>query len=146
VDLDVNRYRDALRDALRGETKAYGFALVVWGTGELVSTEHGSPRVTGVAAFVGGVLAAMAVVVFGAFGGPPRTERRTAEQHFGFGGVHIVAVPAAIAVGWAIAAATTNRALAYLAAGFGASAAYQVLLAAELLLTRDRDDRERPPP
>lgn len=124
MDLSAARYRDALRDALRGETKAYGFALVVWATGELVGEGHGPPQASGVIAFVGGILAAMAAVLIGAFGGPARTEHRAAQQHFGFGGVHIVAVPVAIGVGWALEVAI--------------AAHWEAYLAAEVLLTSQR--------
>jgi hypothetical protein len=131
----VERYRQALRAALRGETKAYGFTLVVWGTGELLTAQRGQPGKAGAIAFMAGILTAMGLTLIAAFHGLPRTEHRSAQQHFGFGGVHILAVPVAMAVGWALGAAIHTHWPAYLLAGFGASSAYQLLLGLEVLLT-----------
>jgi hypothetical protein len=132
---ELNRYRQALQGALRGETKAYGFALVVWGTGALSETARRGPGVSGTLSLVGGVLLSMAIVMVSAFGGPPRAAERRERQHFGLGGIHVVAVPAALAVGWALAAVIRTRWLAYLVAGFAASATYHALLGLEVLLT-----------
>jgi len=50
----VRRYRCALRAAISSEARAYGFMLVVWGTGGLVLSRRGSPIPLDVLAFVGG--------------------------------------------------------------------------------------------
>jgi hypothetical protein len=63
-------YRGALATAVSSEAKAYGFIVVVWTSGAVQLATHGEPGVGGALSFLGGVLAAMAVVVAAAFGSP----------------------------------------------------------------------------
>lgn len=130
----VKQYRKALRVALRGETKAYGFALIIWGNGALAINEHGVPDAAAAIAYIGGALAAMALVLLIAFDGPARPGRGSPSQHIGLGGIHVIAVPVAIAVGWCLSGVIDSSWLAFLASSFGAVTAYQLLLGLEVAM------------
>ena len=84
----IRGYRRALRIALSGETKAYGFTLVVWGTGAIMVGDHGQPAAAGAVSFIGGTLGAMALVLVVAFVGSSEEPRRPS-QHLGLGGLHV---------------------------------------------------------
>lgn len=128
-------YRTALRAAVSGETKAYGFALVVWGTGALTNAERGSPGRVGTIAFVAGALCGMAVTVLGTFGGPRATWTPQQLRRHAAGAIHLLSVGGALALGWGVAAVISDKVLAYLAAGAAAVISYQLLLGIEVALS-----------
>jgi len=135
VSSPVGHYRRALRRALRGETKAYGFALVIWGTGSLAEDKLGSPGAGGSLGYIGGALIAMALVLIAAYGRPVTELATPPSQHFGLGGIHIISVPLSVAAGWLMTEIFAPKWLAFLAAGFVAALAFQVLLGFEVALT-----------
>jgi hypothetical protein len=136
----VERYRDALRSALASETKAYGFTLVVWGTGSIVTAERGSPGRSGVAAYVGGLLAGMALTIVAAGGAPASGSSPRRRRRYAVGAVHLVSVAAAIAAGFALALVVAAHWLAYLLAGVVAAAVYQFALGLEVAFTTEERD------
>lgn len=136
--------------ALTGETRAYGFALVVWTTAALTQAERGSPERLGAVAYVGGALAAMALVILATFGGvtevvPTKARRRQRA----IGAVHLASVGIAIAAGWAVAVAIPTKWAAYAASAFTAVLLHQLVLGWEVATseqasgdqTADRDPR-----
>ncbi|HEY1564085.1 MAG TPA: hypothetical protein VGF72_05315 [Gaiellaceae bacterium] len=52
----MSRYLHALRFALSNQANAYGFTLVVWGTGSLAIWQLGKPDPADVFAYLGGRL------------------------------------------------------------------------------------------
>jgi hypothetical protein len=138
----VHRYREALRSILSTETKAYGFALVVWGTATLTEAERGSPGKMGVIAFVGGALAVMGAVTLVTVGGPFARwrQRRQQSPRYAIGSVHVLSVAAAVGAGWAVTLVVKDKALAYLTSSVTAVLIYQLVLGAELVLARADHD------
>lgn len=127
-----SRYRKALQHALGGETRAYGFALVVWTTAALASAERGTPKQAAAIAYVAGALAAMAVVIIATFGGPTETIKRQPNvPQRAAGTVHLFSVAIAILAGWGLAAVLTTGWLAFLVAGFVSVLLYQLILGVE---------------
>jgi hypothetical protein len=138
----MNRYRRALAAALRAEAKAYGFTLVVWGAAALCAAERDFPSAYGAVAYVGGALGAMALIMVVAFGLPPEPARGAQQQYFGFGGIHVLAVPVALGIAWALSATITSQWLAFLVVGFVSSLAYQLLLGCEVWLSESSQETE----
>lgn len=66
--VSLGLYMRSLWFALRGQASAYGFTLVIWGTGALAIHQIGEPGPADVFAYVGGALSAAMLVVAGAFG------------------------------------------------------------------------------
>lgn len=135
----MHRYRAALREAVSGESKAYGFTLVVWTTGALVADERGMPGRLDAVGYLGGILAAMAIVVLVSFGGLTTEWRVRTHSRLAFGAIHLASVPAAVASGWAVASAAGPPALAFSLAGFVAALVYQFLLGLEVMVSLTND-------
>ena len=132
----MRRYREALRALLQAETKAYGFTLVIWGTGLMTETRHGSPGQLSVIAFVGGAFTAMALVIIATAGGPRGrlgTPRR--QSRYALGSVHLLSVASAIASGWAVSLSVPGKALAYLSAAATAVLVYQLVVGLEVAVS-----------
>ncbi len=64
----VTTFVRALRFALSRQASAYGFTLIVWGTGAVAASRLGGPDPTEAFAYVGGALTAAVLVVLFAFG------------------------------------------------------------------------------
>ena len=62
------RYLYALRFALSSQANAYGFTLVIWGTGALATWQLGQPDPADVFAYLGGALVAVSLIVALVFG------------------------------------------------------------------------------
>lgn len=124
-------YRTALRSAVSSEAKAYGFTLVIWGTGALLVYEQGTPRPYEVLLFAAGALAAMTIAVLAAFGGPRATWTEEEPLRYAFGALRVVSVIAALLVGWLVAAVLGETA-AYLLAPFASVSLFQLLLGVEI--------------
>jgi hypothetical protein len=126
----TSRYLRALRFALSHQANAYGFTLVVWGTGALAIWQLGKPDPGEVFAFLAGALAAISLIVAFAFGlwrpfEDPQPPRRP------FSAMHLASAPAAAATGWALTLSVSGVAGFFLAA-FTASSVYQFLLGIEV--------------
>jgi hypothetical protein len=137
------RYHTALRAAVSGETKAYGFTLVIWATGALADAERGSPGRLGAVAFIAGALCGMAVTVLLAFGRPTATWTQQQQRRHAVGAIHVLSVGGAVALGWGVAVAISDKVLAYLASGVAAVIAYQLLLGMEVALSTADSSSER---
>jgi hypothetical protein len=141
----LHRYRASLRDALAAEGKAYGFALVTWGTASLTSAARGTPDAPQAIAYVGGALAAMALVIFATYAGAG--EQLTGEppgRRLAWGAVHLVSVAAGLAAGWGAAELVVPKWGAFLGAGAAATLVYQLVLGLEVALSTRAGDQSRP--
>jgi hypothetical protein len=133
----ARRYREALRVVVAGESKAYGFTLVIWGTGTITLAQHGSPRAIDVMAFVGGALAAIAAVIATSYGGlDVELEPKSARQRAA-GAIHVSSVALAIACAWVLTTPVGIRWLAYGIAGTSACLIYQLVVGLEVLLSAE---------
>lgn len=127
-----SRYAESLRAVVGGETKSYGFALVVWGAGEMTTAHHGPLRPTDVCAFVGGVFLAMALTILVSFGGLTEAKPNVILNRYAVGAVHLASVIGGVGVGWLISESIGSIGTACLATGFGSILAYQLLLGVEV--------------
>ncbi|MGH3002647.1 MAG: hypothetical protein ACRDM1_08325 [Gaiellaceae bacterium] len=137
-------YQQALRFALSRQANAYGFTLVVWGTGALATWELGKPDPADVFAFVGGVLVSISLIVGLVFGirQPFRVDEPPRRP---FSAMHLPSVPAAIASGWGLTLLVDGVA-GFFVSGLVAVALYQLLLALEVafaLVPRRTSDEAR---
>lgn len=138
----MERYLYALRFALSNQANAYGFSLVVWGTGALAIWQLGKPDPAEVFAFLGGGVVAISLIVAVVFGvrrpfAEPEPPRRP------FSAMHVVSAPAAVAPGWMLTFAVEGVG-GFFVAAFVAVSAYQLLLAVEVgaaLAPRRRRER-----
>jgi hypothetical protein len=126
----LSRYLHALRFALGNQANAYGFTLVVWGTGALATWQLGKADPVDVFAYLGGALVSVSLIVAVAFGisrpfETPEPPRRP------FSAMHLASAPAAAAAGWALTLLLGGFAGFFLAA-FLAVGIYQLLLAVEI--------------
>jgi hypothetical protein len=133
----IRRYRDALRVVLAGESKAYGFTLVIWGTGAVTAATHAQPRATDVIAYVGGALFAIASVVAATYGGLDVEMRRPPLRQRAAGAIHLGSVGVAIAAAWFAAATVSRHWLAYGIAGTVASLTYQLVVGFEVFASTE---------
>ena len=128
----LRRYVTALRAGVGGETKSYGFTLVVWGTGASAMAQHGNVSQLDVASFIAGVFLAMALAILVTFGGPAAPVAHGQLNRYAAGAVHLGSVVGGLATAhvalWLVAA----TAPAYAVAGFCGILVYQVLLGAEV--------------
>lgn len=126
----MDRYRHALRFALGRQANAYGFTLVIWGTGALAVWQLGKPDPADVFAYIGGALVAVSLIVGAVFGvrRPFRIERPPRRP---FSAMHLPSVPAAIATGWGLTV-PLGGAAGFFVSALVAVAVYQLLLALEV--------------
>jgi hypothetical protein len=138
----MSRYLHSLRFALSNQANAYGFTLVVWGTGALAIWQLGKPDPAEVFAFLGGALVSVSLIVAVVFGiwhpfETPEPPRRP------FSAMHLASAPAAAAVGWALTLLLGGFG-GFFVAAFLAVGIYQLLLAVEIavaLAPRAKRDR-----
>jgi len=128
----LHRYREALRHCIASESKAYGFTLVIWTSAALVMADRGLPGRLGALAYLGGALAAMSIVVLISFGGPEATWENRPMPRFAFGAVHVGSVVLAVLAAWLVGSLVPVHGWSFLASGFTAAMAYQLLLGAEV--------------
>lgn len=126
--------RRDLADALRGERRAYGFTMLVWGTGAILLGARGSPGVSGVAAYLGGIVVAMAIVLLVDAGGPRAALPTSRGSHPAGSAIHLLAPAGGIAAGVACGLAVPGIAGCYFVAGFVACLLFQIGLMIELVL------------
>lgn len=126
----TSRYLHALRFALSRQANAYGFTLVIWGTGALATWQLGKPDPADVFAYLGGALLSVSAAVAAAFG-LRRPFRQGEPSRHPFSAMHVPSVPAAVAAGWGLTTLVGGVGGFFLAALVGAGL-YQVLLAGEV--------------
>jgi hypothetical protein len=127
-----NLYLHSLRFALSGQASAYGFTLVIWGTGALALHQIRSLDPAQVFCYVAGALAAAVLIVASVFGF--RTSFHAEEPvRRAYSAMHLPSVPIAMAAGWSMTLALGGWA-GYLMAGFLAVLLHEALLSLEILL------------
>ena len=87
----------------------------------------------------------MALIALLAFGVPPEPGQGSRPQRFGFGGIHVLAVPVALGVAWGLAAMVTTPWMTFLVVGFSASLAYQLVLGYEVQVSGRRNPKASRP-
>jgi hypothetical protein len=127
--------RDRLRANLLAEGRAYGYTLTVWGAGAMLIREFGVPAHGAVFAYVGGALAAMAVLAAVAFEGLTGTRAgRAAHERPAASFVHVAAALGNLAASYAVIEAASGAVpvlWVFLLVGFQATVTYNALLLAE---------------
>jgi hypothetical protein len=137
----VKRLRQALRIELAALGPAYGFTLTIWTTGAMLMHYHGTPLPWEVVVFGASVLAAMSCVALLAFGAPVRRWSRAEPKRYALGVVHVGSVLLGLGASWGLAA-LIDGAAAWAVAPFAATAAFEVVVAVEILVST----AERHPP
>jgi hypothetical protein len=87
---------------LVAESKAYGYTLAIWGAGALLIHEFGTPDALEVGLYIGGALAAIAVLTAVAFGGVLTEHERDGQQVVAASMVHILATGGNLVVSYAL--------------------------------------------
>jgi hypothetical protein len=128
----VNPYLHSLRFALSGQASAYGFTLIIWGTGALAVHQLGQPGPAEVFAYVGGALVAAVLIIAGAFG-IRNTIREEHPQRRAYSAMHLPSVPIAMIAGWAVTHVLLGWA-GFFTAGFVAVLLYELVLSVEIVL------------
>jgi hypothetical protein len=126
----MDGYRHALRFALSRQANAYGFTLVVWGTGALAISELGKPNPADVFAFIGGALVSISLIVAAVFG-VRQSFRVEQPQRRPFSAMQLPSVPAAVGAGSGLTVALGGVAGSFVSAAV-AAAVYQLLLSLEV--------------
>jgi hypothetical protein len=129
----LSQYLHALRFALSNQANAYGFTLVVCGTGALAIWQLGEPDPADVFAYLGGALVSISLIVAVVLGiwhpfETPEPPRRPISA------MHLASAPAAAAAGWALTLLLRGVGGFFLAAAFVPVGVYQLLLAVEIAL------------
>ena len=139
----ISGYLHALRVALSRQADAYGFTLVVWGTGALAVWQLGKPDPADVFAYVGGALLSISLIVALVFG-VWRPFRQGKPPRRAFSAMHLLSVPAAIAAGWGLSTLLRDTG-GFFAAAFAAVGLYQALLSAEIAAALTAEDESGSP-
>jgi hypothetical protein len=123
-------YLQSLRFALTNQSNAYGFTLVVWGTGALTTWQLGKPDPGDVFAYLGGGLVSISLIVVAVFGVFRRFEELEPSRR-AFSAMHLASTPAAVAAGWALTLMVSGPG-GFFVAAFVSVGLYQLLLAVEV--------------
>lgn len=139
----MNSYLHSLRFALSGQASAYGFTLIIWGTGALAMHQLGPPDPAEVFSYVGGALMSAVLIIAGAFGVRSLLREEEPDRR-AYSAMHLPSVPIAMLAGWSVTFVLGGWA-GYFMAGFVAVLLYEVLLALEIVLALVRPvKRARP--
>lgn len=131
----MKRFAGFLAYAIAGESKAYGFTLVIWATGTAAIGQHGYPNELRVLLFVLGALSAFLVTIAAAFPDyKAHFHRREEPPRYAYGQFHLVSVLLSVGAGW-LAMRWAPGALAFYLASLAAVGAYELLLTLEIMLT-----------
>jgi hypothetical protein len=128
----VNTYLHSLRFALSGQASAYGFTLIIWGTGALAVYQLGQPDPAEVFSYVGGALVAAVLIIAVAFG-VRNILREDEPRRRAYSAMHLPSVPIAMLAGWAVTHVLVGWA-GFFMAGFVAVLLYELLLSVEIVL------------
>lgn len=120
-----------LRWVIASSATSYGYTLTIWATGAVVLHHRGIPTEGDALSFVLGAIAAFAVVGFVANRGLPRVGPPHPRSFRLWQALHLLSVAVAIG-GAAIITRLLHTWTAWPASGFTATAAYLLVLAAQL--------------
>ena len=133
----MSELQTALSRALASKAEMYGFPLIVWSSGALQIHRFGVPGISGVIAYAGGALVAMALMILITCRGFLRPLPKRDPTVRAFGGIHVVSVLGSIVAGWAVARAVHGW-LAFFVASLVTILVFEALLSAELHLAAER--------
>ena len=129
----LTRLRERLRESGATAAGPYGYTLTIWGAGMLGINVLGSPSPIEVFAFVVGAVFGFVAVETAAWGDPrPRSARPPSAVMAIWGNAHVPAAAGSILLAWLVDS-VIDADVAWIAAGFAATAAYLVLSAVESL-------------
>jgi hypothetical protein len=131
----LTRYRSALRATIAGSAAPCGYTLTVWTSGAVLSHARGIPSAGAALLFLGGAVAAYALVAAPAVRGSP--ERLVPEPALAavWGGLHLFAVGLAIGAA-SLTAHLVHNVAAWPLVGFLSTALYLVVSAGQLAIAR----------
>lgn len=125
---------------LVSESKAYGYTLTIWGSGEILVEHYGLPNLARIALYVGGALIAMAVLALVAFGGLlTEQERPEGHRRLAASMVHVAATGGSLLLSYLIAVGSRRLlppGVVFVLIGFAATFLYNVLLVFEDVVAR----------
>jgi hypothetical protein len=124
-------FTDALRWVVASSSSSYGYTLTIWATSAVVLHHRGIPSEAGALSFVVGAIVAFAVVGFIANRGRARMSPPQPRTFRLWQALHLLSVVVAIG-GAALITRLIPSWMAWPASGFIATAAYLVVLAAQL--------------
>jgi hypothetical protein len=132
---------ERLASNLLSESRAYGYTLCIWGGGEMLVTQYGTPDLVDIVVFVAGAVVAFGALAAIAFGSAFATAEADHESNpIVASTVHVVATLGSVLVSHLVAvavlAAGIPTAAAFAAVGFQATTAYNGLLLFEQAAVR----------
>lgn len=133
----AHRLLDQLRINLTDESKAYGYTLVIWGSGAALINAFGIPATYNILGYIIGALtgfALLAAPVYGGFLG--RIPNQKDEEMVVASMVHLIAALGSIAIATWIAS-TLPAETAFFLCGVNASVTYNLLMLAEVAVTEE---------
>ena len=96
----VRRYLGLLAYAIAGESKAYGFTLIIWATAMATVGRHGFPDEVRILLFVFGALTGFLVAIAVAFPNPLSRYHRSEEpERYAYGQFHLISILLSILAG-----------------------------------------------
>ena len=99
----MSRYLDGIATTLASAAVPYGYALVVWSSGSLVSDSRGKPGVQDVILFAAGAVIGYGMLrLVGSRGRVHQAKGIGQENVIRAGVIHLTAIAAALAVAWAL--------------------------------------------
>jgi hypothetical protein len=127
------RYRSALRTTIAASAAPYGYTLTIWTSGAVLSHARGIPAAGAALLFLGGAVAAYALVASLAVRGSQKRLVPEPALAAMWGGLHVFAVGLAIGAASLIAHVVKNVA-AWPLVGFLATALYLTVSAGQLAI------------
>jgi hypothetical protein len=131
-------YRRALRAVVAGQSRAYGFTLVIWTTGAFALADEGVPTHEDALAYLVGAVAGIAVIVLVAFGDLRASWGDLSFDRRAYGAIHLISVLAGVGCG-AAALALVDGVLAFFLGPFVAVVVFDLVMALEVILSVDPD-------
>lgn len=137
----LERYETALRFALGRQANAYGFTLIIWGSGAIAMAQLGTPAPLDVFAFVLGATVSFSLVVAAVLGFVAPLQAGDPHRR-AFSAMHLPSVPVAIGAAWG-ATSLLGGAAGYFASSFVAVGVFELLLGTEVALSLVRGTGRR---
>ena len=132
---------ERLASNLLSESRAYGYTLCIWGGGEMLVTQYGTPDLVDIVVFVAGAVVAFGALAAIAFGSAFATAEADHESNAIVASmVHVVATLVGVLVSHLVAvvalAVGVSAAIGFAAVGFQATTTYNGLLLFEQAAVR----------
>ncbi len=134
-----DRYLRGLTAAVGQTAGAYGYTLVIWSTGAMLTHFRGMPAPGDVALFAAGAVTAFVLVELGATrGSPSRSEAAPTRAVWLAGAVNGVSAGAAVAGAYGLSIAIGVDHLAWPVTAFAASTTYFLVLGLQVALSEKK--------